>query len=175
MAKLKKFEILSAVATIIVGSLFHFVFAWSGDWHPLALIVAVNESTWEHLKLAFWPAFIFATIAYSTFARKDPSFCLAQAVKLLLMPLLIIVIFYSSKLLMVESLVVDILNFMVSVIIGHIVAYKIEAMKKLWELKTVSAIVIVLLLLVFSLFTYYPPKNFLFLDPVSGGYGIINQ
>lgn len=169
---LKQFEIWSAVFTIIFGTLLHFAFEWSGGFKPLALIAAVNESTWEHLKLAFWPAFTFSVIAYFTFAKKQPNFCLAQAKKLFLMPVLIVIIFYASQLLMGDSLIVDIINFMVSVIIGHIVAYKLETAKKIWGMKILSSILIGLLLIAFSLFTYFPPKNFLFKDPVYGGYGI---
>jgi hypothetical protein len=35
--------------------LLHFAFGWSGRWLPLALVAPVNESVWEHLKMAYWP------------------------------------------------------------------------------------------------------------------------
>jgi len=40
----------------------HFAFGWLRDWTPLALVAAVNESIWEHLKLAFWPGVLWAWI-----------------------------------------------------------------------------------------------------------------
>ena len=40
----------------------HFAFGWFRDWTPLALAAAVNESRWEHLKLAFWPGVLWAWI-----------------------------------------------------------------------------------------------------------------
>jgi hypothetical protein len=48
-----KWEIIGIVFIVLAGGLLHFVFEWSGSWRPLAIIAAVNESTWEHLKLAF--------------------------------------------------------------------------------------------------------------------------
>jgi hypothetical protein len=173
MKTLKKFEIWSVLGTIIFGSLLHFVFAWSGNFKPLALIAAVNESSWEHLKLAFWPAFIFALIAYYSFGKNVPNFCLAQAKKLYLMPILIIVLFYGWLLFFPDNFIYDISIFVVAVIAGHIVAYYIETSPKNWGFKTFSQIMIVLLLLAFSLLTFFAPHNFLFLDPVSGGYGIV--
>ena len=48
-------ELASAAFMVLAGSGLHFAFDWSAGWPPLALIAAVNESIWEHLKLAFWP------------------------------------------------------------------------------------------------------------------------
>ena len=54
-----KWELLGIVFIIVLGGALHFVFDLSGEWPPLALIAAVNESVWEHLKLGFWPALIY--------------------------------------------------------------------------------------------------------------------
>ncbi len=172
MTKIKKFEIWSAIATIVVGSMLHFVFAWFGDWRPFALIAAVNESTWEHLKLAFWPAFIFAVIGYITVGKTNKNFCFAQMNKLFVMPVLIIILFYSWLAFFPDNFIYDISIFMLAVVAGHVTAYMFEKSKWNIGLKIFSGIMITLLLLAFSLFTYFPPKNFLFHDPVSGGYGI---
>lgn len=173
MAKVKKFEIFSCLGTIVFGSLLHFVYDWSGQFKPLALIAAVNESTWEHLKLAFWPAFIFALIAYFVFGKDQRNFCLAQLKKLYLMPLIIIGLFYSWLAFFPDNFIYDISIFVIAVIAGHVVSYYLEKSNKNWGLKTLSCILILLLLLAFSLFTFYPPHNFLFHDPISGGYGLV--
>ncbi|MEM4188473.1 MAG: DUF6512 family protein, partial [Candidatus Hadarchaeum sp.] len=60
--KLFYWTIAGTFFIIFFGSFLHFAFELSGNFRPLALIAAVNESTWEHLKLAFWPAFIFYAI-----------------------------------------------------------------------------------------------------------------
>ncbi len=40
---------------IVLGTLMHFMYNWSGK-HPFAgLIAPVNESVWEHMKLLFFP------------------------------------------------------------------------------------------------------------------------
>jgi len=171
MTKVKKFEIYSALGTIVFGSMLHFIFEWSGGFKPLALIAAVNESTWEHLKLAFWPAFIFGVIGYFTFGKNIPNFCRAQANKLWLMPLLIVILFYGWLLIYPDNFIYDISIFVVAVIVGHVVAYRLEK-DNLPPYKISAWISIIILLLAFSLFTYFPPKNTLFRDPITGGYGI---
>lgn len=39
----------------VLGVLLHFTYEWSGDNAVVGLFSAVNESTWEHLKLLFFP------------------------------------------------------------------------------------------------------------------------
>lgn len=55
--------------TLLVGTLLHFVYDWFGGsfW---AVLGAVNESTWEHLKLVFWPIVLFGFIEYLFYGKK---------------------------------------------------------------------------------------------------------
>ena len=46
----------------LLGSLLHFLYDWTGGSIVVAPISAVNESTWEHMKLFFLPALIFAVV-----------------------------------------------------------------------------------------------------------------
>lgn len=173
MAKVNKFEILSAIGTVIFGSMLHFVFAWLGSAKIVALIAAVNESTWEHLKLAFWPALIFSAIFYFVIKTKPHNFFLAQAAKFFSMPVLIIILFYGWKLFFADSLIYDISIFVVAVIAGHIFSYYIEKSEKNFKLEKLAIALIAIGILKFSFFTYFPPQMTIFLDPVTGGYGII--
>lgn len=50
--KIWSLELVGIPFIVILGSLLHFAFAWSGYWIPVALVAAVNESAWEQLKLA---------------------------------------------------------------------------------------------------------------------------
>lgn len=45
----------------VLGVLLHFTYEWAGDNAVVGLFSAVNESTWEHLKLLFFP-FLLLTI-----------------------------------------------------------------------------------------------------------------
>ena len=60
--KLLKYQIFSAIFTIILGTLLHFTYEWSGNNAFVGAFSSINESTWEHLKLAFYPMLITSII-----------------------------------------------------------------------------------------------------------------
>ena len=87
---------LSGIAFIfIVGFPWHYVFGWLGGWRPAALVFPVNESVWEHTKLCFWPALIWALIEYPFIGRRTAGFWAAKAAGLLTMVVLMAVLFYG--------------------------------------------------------------------------------
>lgn len=175
ISRILKFEILGMVFISIFGSLLHFTFNWFNRFWFLGIFSAVNESTWEHLKLAVVPAILWAVLEVRFFKLKANNFIFAKALAIYLIPVLIIIFFYSyTTILGYNLLVFDISTFIVSVIIGQIVSYKImnnPEFSQKWV--KISILSLAVLVLAFIIFTFWAPHNFLFLDPVSGGYGII--
>jgi hypothetical protein len=168
-----KWELIGIVFIILAGGLLHFVFEWSGSWQPLAVIAAVNESTWEHLKLAFWPALIWFLIGIFYIRKTSNNFYFAKAIGILLMPISITVLFYAYTAFMEDMLAIDLTIFVVAVIIGQLVSYKLLRIKPLPGWLNGSGIVLLTLMTaVFSTLTYYAPELKIFRDPVNGGYGI---
>lgn len=43
----------------VLGSLSHFFYVWSRENFLVALVCPVNESTWEHMKLLFFPVILY--------------------------------------------------------------------------------------------------------------------
>ena len=66
-------QLLGYAVTVFLGSLLHFVYGWSGGSRWAALFGSVNESTFEHMKLFFFPAFAFALFE-RRFFRDDGAF-----------------------------------------------------------------------------------------------------
>ena len=58
------FQIISAIFTIILGTILHFTYGWLNKNLLVGAFSAVNESTWEHLKLLFFPMLISTIIGY---------------------------------------------------------------------------------------------------------------
>ena len=171
-----RWELVGIGVIFIVGALFHFLFEWSGSWSPVGVIAAVNESVWEHFKIAFWPALFYAIIEYPFLKRSVNNFFIAKAIGLYIMPVVIAAIFYAYTAIFDEEiLIVDILIFLVAVVLGQLASYKILTMKQwpkwLWGL---GVIMVILLAVAFGIFTFYPPELGIFRDAVSGGYGIIH-
>jgi len=160
---------------VVLGSLLHFAFEWSGGAIPVAWIAAVNESVWEHLKLGFWPALVYAALEYGRFGKSANNFPFAKTLGICLIPITIVGLFYAyTAILGHDLLIVDIAIFVVAVIVGQLVSYKLLTASPLPErLNRFAPIALAVLGILFVLFTFYPPHLHLFWDSGTGGYGIV--
>jgi hypothetical protein len=171
-----RWELVGIAVISIVGSVLHFVFEWSGNLEPVGVFAAVNESVWEHFKIAFWPALLYAIFEYPFLRRYTSNFVIAKAIGIYVMPMAIVIIFYSyTAIIGEEILVVDILIFFIAVALGQLASYKIMTMRQ-WPRWTggVGLVMVILLAVAFGVFTFYPPHLPIFRDAVTGGYGIVN-
>jgi len=171
--KILIWEMSGILFILILGSAFHFIFELSGNLEAVALIGAVNESVWEHLKIGFWPAFIWSVIEFFCFGKNTKNFLIAKGVSFTLLSLLIAGIYYSSEAIGIEGFIIHAINFIVSIAVAQIVSYRIILIKKYYKiLNVIGILLIVLNLSAFSLLTYFPFKWQVFKDPITGGYGI---
>lgn len=69
MNYLKRFCIIGAVVTIVLGILSHFVYDWTGQNFCVGLFFPINESTWEHMKLVYFPM-LLVTLTAGRFLEK---------------------------------------------------------------------------------------------------------
>jgi hypothetical protein len=169
-----KWELIGIVVISVLGSALHFAFAWSGGWPPVGAIAAVNESVFEHLKLTFWPTVLYAAITYKLLKRPAAQVLIAKAAAAYVMPVAIIVLFYAYKAITgTDNLIYDIATFVVAVALGQLASYGILKVARVpVGLGWLGLFLLVFLAVAYGLFTFYPPHLSLFLDSVSGGYGI---
>jgi len=156
---LKTIIIAGAIFMIIVGSLLHFMYAWSGNNQIIALFSAVSESVWEHNKLFLLPLAIVVFFEY--LKVKDLSKILwTSLIQLVFMMCFIIVFFYTyTGAFGFENVVIDILSFVVAVILGQAIAYKkLNSKFKPVVNKYVSGAALIVMFTVFALITFNPPK-----------------
>ena len=169
------YELVGMVFIIVLGSMLHFTFELSGGNPVVGAFSAVNESVWEHLKLVFWPALLFMFIQYIPLKQKmTNNFALAKTAGIYLAIAIIPVIFYSYTAITGKSIfLLDISTFVVAVIVGQLLSYKVLTYRKLSEgYNRISLVLLALLGFAFVLFTFYPPLLIVFRDPVTGKYGI---
>jgi hypothetical protein len=170
------YELGGIVFIIILGSMLHFTFEWSGNQPIVGVFSAVNESVWEHLKIAFWPTLLYAIFEYRYLNRKTNNLFFAKTVGIYAIMTIIPVIFYSYTIFVEENLIIDILSFIFAIIVGQLISYELLAFRKLSKsLELISLVALVILALAFVVFTFYPPQIQLFQDPNTGEYGIINH
>ena len=168
-------QVVGLTFTAILGTILHFLFAWCNYRNFVGSFSAVNESTWEHMKLVFVPSFIFA-IVQSFFVKKEyDNFWLVKLIGIFIGTFLIPIFFYTlsgcfGKL----SAFINILIFFVSVIIEYLIElYLFNRLEEKSKLDFLSILAIILFLALFIIFTFYPPKLPIFLDPLTKGYGIV--
>ncbi len=172
---LKRWEWIGFIFVLALGSLSHFFYEWSGENRIIGTFSAVNESTWEHLKLLFFPMLLFTIIEYFAIGKKYPNFIFAKAIGILSGLAAIIVFFYTyTGILGTNIMIVDILTFVIGVATAYIVSYRIIIKGICNECKGLGIFLILLMLVCFLLFTWFTPQIGLFKNPITGGYGFIN-
>ena len=172
-----KWELIGIAAISLFGALLHFAFDWSGGWSPVGVIAAVNESVFEHLKLTYWPALLYAAIENRLLGKSVNNFVIAKTAGLYVMPLAIMAIFYSyTSITGGENLIADITVFVEAIVLGQLTSYKILTMAQLASrLQKLALAGLIALGTIYAVFTFYPPHTPIFMDPITGTYGILQH
>ena len=173
-SKLIKFEIFSLIFVFICGSLFHFTYQLSGNNLFVGLFSSVNESTWEHLKLLFFPMLFMSVLGCFIFRKSYYNYLCVKGKSIVLGLGFIVVFFYTYTGILGTNLAVfDIGSFFIAGFLSYYYSYKKIVTKKYRSNCTLFSILsIVILFGSFILFTLVPPKIGIFNDPITNTYGI---
>ena len=166
--KFLNFQIFSTIFTWILGTVLHFTYEWSNENSITAVFSAVNESTWEHLKLLFFPMLITTIIGYFYLKPKEDykNFLCAKTLGILAALSFVVVFFYTyTGIIGTNFVVLDIGSFFIGVLLGEMVSYKMTLSMKCCN-KWSVVIVLIILLICFIVFTFYAPDIGLFRNPV---------
>lgn len=172
--KLLIWEIIGIIFTVVIGTLLHFCYEWSGGLKITSIFCAVNESVWEHLKLGFWPYVAFALVEYFFIGKYYKNFWFAKAVGAISIPIGVISLYYIyTSILGTHNLALDIIIFIVTVIFAYYLSYRIITSHKDYSAYNKLGILILIIMgILFSVFTFNPPKIDMFKDSSTGTYGI---
>ena len=169
--KLFLYSLSGILFTILTGTLSHFLYEWSGNNRYIGLITPVNESVWEHMKMVFFPMFLFCGSENIMLKKNYPYIYKANACAIYLGVFSIPVLFYTySGILGKNYLAADIVVFCLSVILAFLFSYKLAKSLTLppcpktpYHRKSKIAVcyyaAVLLLFLCFILFTLYPPQD----------------
>lgn len=166
-------EIIGTIFIIVLGSLSHFFYDWFNHNKIVGYFTAVNESTWEHLKLVIAPTFIWLIIEYH-FYYDNPNLFFARFISLMVMLIIIPLIFYSYTYFTKKSILfIDISSFIISIVIGQMVFNKLINLNiSNMVLNHIGIIGLIAIFLVYITNTYVPGMNFLNKDPITKKYGL---
>ena len=159
--------------TSLAGTLLHFLYDWTGGSLLVAPFSGVNESTWEHMKLLFWPILLFAVVQSFFFSDRADFWCVKLR-GILLGLLLIPVIFYTYNGVIGHSPDwINIAIFFISAAIAYIYETK-QFQKESTPCKhpKLAIAMLCIIALLFIIFTFATPKIDIFLDPLTKRYGL---
>lgn len=173
--KIKTWQIITVIICIILGVLLHFTYGWSGENKIVGLFSAINESTWEHLKLIYYPTIIMAIIGIFIVGKRSNNYWLAQALGIITAIAFTIVFFYTyTGIIGTNFAWLNIATFVIAILIGGYVTYCILISKKKYNAEFVSVIFLLILFFSFILYTFNPPEIQLFEPPVISVCGLNN-
>ena len=150
------------------GTILHFLYDWTGESVLVSPFFGVNESTWEHMKLLFWPLFLFALVQRLFFKDQKNYWCV-KLTEILLGLALIPVLFYTYNGVFGKS--PDWINIAIFYITALLVflfewrAFKNNRLQCKYPRLAFAAICLIGVL--FAAFTFAPPQIPLFQDPLS--------
>ena len=173
--KRKKLQTAGFVFTIVAGTLLHFAYEWSGECALVGAFSAVNESVWEHLKMLVVPMLLFGIVEYFIYGKRKENFIPVRFLSILLGMAVIVAVFYTySGIIGREFFVADILLFVLAVYTAYRFSYRmLQTDKFSSKLSRGLALAgIIVLAVLFVVFTFAPPHIGIFRDPTSGAYGI---
>jgi hypothetical protein len=160
-------------AVSLIGTLLHFLYEWSGKSLWVAPFSGVNESTWEHMKLLFWPMLLFAA-AQRPFFKERKDFWCVKLRGILLGLSLIPLIFYTYNGVVGKS--PDWLNisiFFVCAAAAFLYETRLFNKESLaCKSPKIALALLAAIALAFVVFTFKAPPLGIFTDPLSGSSGI---
>ena len=158
-----------------LGTLLHFAYNFFGKSKWIAPFAAVNESTWEHMKLLFFPMLLFAIIEYFFIGKDFFTFWCVKAWGMLLGIWLIPLLFYTlGGIFGTLPALVNIGIFFVSAGIAYLYETKALQQSTSCMLSEPQALLLLgVVAMAFVLFTFFAPHIPLFRDPLTHTYGIV--
>lgn len=163
-----KRNIIAFFIISIIGTLSHFVYEWTGKPYLIGLFFPVNESTWEHLKLLFFPSLIYFAVVYFTLKEKPKNYISATAISIIAGMLSIVVMFYTYQGVLGRN--IDFLNILIYFLGVIMTVYIMQRILKTQSYSSGTANVISLFFLLltailFVSFSFNPPSLGIFLPP----------
>ena len=166
-------QLIGFGVTALGGTLLHFLYEWLGEAIWIAPFSGVNESTWEHMKLLFWPMVIFAVVQRFFFKDLENFWCVKMR-GIILGLALIPVLFYTYNGIIGKSPDwINIAIFFISATIAYIYETRLFHSEKVCcSSPEVAIIILSAIALLFIVFTFATPQIGIFKDPLTGSYGI---
>ena len=167
-------QLMGFAVTSLGGTLLHFLYDWLSGTEWIAPFSGVNESTWEHMKLLFWPMLLFAVVQGFFFKDRGDFWCI-KLKGILLGLVLIPVLFYTYNGVIGRSPDwINIAIFFIAAAISYL--YETRLLNEgtaCCSHPTLAVAMLATVAVLFVVFTFATPPLGIFKDPLTGMYGIV--
>lgn len=168
MKHLKQYTIIGIFFVLAKGTLDHFLYDWSGQNYVVGLLTPINESIWEHMKMLFYPMLLYTFFLISKFRKTYSCITSSLCFGILMGTILIPIFFYAyTSILGKNVFILDICTFILSILIAFWLSYKLTLSRRLEPYTFLLSCLVIVLILCFMVFTYYPPGTRVFQDPTA--------
>lgn len=159
-----------ALFILAVGTLWHFVYQWSGGNAVLGWLAPVNESVWEHVKLVAVPSLIWNGLTASRLPQRD-RLAWAAFLEACTGPAVMVAGYYVYTTLLGRGwFVMDIVLFSIAVAAGRLINHRVRRGSHRVPGTRSGVLLIVGLLVAFAVLTVSPPDLPVFQEPPPGFY-----
>ena len=164
--------LISIIVISIIGTLSHFLYDISNNNKILGLFTAVNESTWEHIKIALTPTFLWSLVDGYIYGS-NPNYFLAKLISIVIIIIIIPLLFYGYKIFFKkDNAIFNIFIFYIAIILSQLgFKYIINIDKVNYTTNYISIILLSILFIGYLIHTMFPGKNFIFKDPLTHKFG----
>lgn len=166
------FMIISIIIISVIGTISHFSYDISKQNKVVGLFAAVNESTWEHIKIALTATILWSVVDGYLYGV-NPNYFLAKFCSLITIIVLIPLLYYGYKFLFKkDNFIINILIFYIVIISSQYLFFYIINFDSIsYSLRYLSCIGTFIVFAFYMILTLMPIKNFLFKDPITNKYG----
>jgi hypothetical protein len=166
-------ELWGFAAVSLLGTVLHFLYDWLGGAAWVAPFSGVNESTWEHMKLLFWPMLLYAVFQSFFFRDREDFWCVKLRGVLLGLYLIPTIFYLYNGVIGKSPDWVNIAIFFISAAVAYVYEYRLFKKGSVaCKNPKLAIIILCAIALLFALFTFFTPKIGIFKDPLTNTYGI---
>lgn len=166
MKQAKYYLIIGFFFTSVLGTLSHFLYDWTGRGAVVALFCPVKESTWEHMKLLFFPMMLWFLFMKEQLRETHPQLPAAYMAGNLAGTLSIPVLFYTYSGILGRNVpAADIAIFFICTFLAFRTAWILRDSQYIYRRRLMIYILTGLITLMFFIFTFFPPGIGLFAEP----------
>ena len=166
-------QLMGFAVTSLLGTLLHFLYDLTGGSALIAPFSGVNESTWEHMKLLFWPLLIFAFIEWLFFRDREEFWCVKLRGTLLGLSLIPLIFYLYNGVIGKSPDWINIAIFFISAAAAYVYeARQFSSGRARCKNPRLAIILLCVLATMFIVFTFATPTLAIFRDPLTGTFGI---